>query len=136
MLNKLTAAVCAHVVAAVGCQAGRARGEPEAGGARPARVGGALMPSVYRFFRTFVIMSVWLPGGVLVCGMGMSDRCCDMDSDILWPALVACVAHTSRGLFACGRARVDGGRKFIASPACLIIYSTKRRPHQTYRYDA
>ena len=76
------------------------------------------MPSMYRFFRTFVIMSVWLPGGVLVCGMGMSDRCCDMDSDILWTALVAGVAHTSRGLFACGRARVDGGRKFIAGSAC------------------
>ena len=64
--------VRAHVVAAVGCRAGRAHGEPEAGGARPARVGGTLMPSMYRFFRTFVIMSVWLPGGVLVCGMGMS----------------------------------------------------------------
>ena len=83
------------------------------------------MPSVYRFFRTFVIMSVWLPGGVLVCGMGMSDRCCDMDSDILWPALVACVAHTSRGLFACGRARVDGGRKFIANPACKVYLFTE-----------
>ena len=96
MLNKLTAAVCAYVVAAVGCQAGRARGEPEAGGARPARVGGALMPSVYRFFRTFVIMSVWLPGGVLVCGMGMSDRCYDTWTVTFYGPLSWRVSRTRR----------------------------------------
>ena len=59
-----------------------------------------------------------LSSAALLCEMSMCPRTRLFDSDILCAGLVVCVQHTSREVFACARARVDGARRFIVSPAC------------------
>ena len=60
-----------------------------------------------------------LSSAALLCEMSMCPRTRLFDSDILCAGLVVCVQHTSREVFACARARVDGARKFIVTPACM-----------------
>ena len=73
------------------------------------------MRLMYRFFRTFF---VGMSAGLRVCAGvpdGYVERPWDLDSDSLWAALVACVQHISRGLFACARAAAHRPRQCLVA---------------------
>ena len=63
--------------------------------------GGFACASCTDFFGLFLLACRLASARVLLCRTdGYVERLWDLDSDSLWAALVACVQHTSRGLFA------------------------------------
>ena len=92
-----------------GASGTRARGGSDGGGrerACPMKAGhgGSACASCTDFFGLFLLACRLASARVLVMWDGYVERPWDLDSDRLWAALVACVQHTSRGLFACARA--------------------------------
>ena len=63
---------------------------------------------------------MWPLEHVLVCLMSVCQRPKRACSDILWVAIVPCVLRTSRGSFACERARARRPRTFMVNPACMV----------------